>query len=179
MDEILKLFGGTENIWAIIQENAPKVGIEATRIMLELFYVMKSPETGMINKSIIVAALGYQLLPEDILPREKFGLLGFLDNGITLAFAYNRVKSSVTPEIEQQVNSILRNWFGGERRSDKAQEWIPSGDRTSDNGGYSPRQVYTTHGQQPNNHTSLNDNFDRNNKPQSPSWNDDEDVVID
>ena len=43
MDEILKLFGGTENIWAIIQENAPKVGIEVTRTMFELFYVMKSP----------------------------------------------------------------------------------------------------------------------------------------
>ena len=111
MDEILKLFGGAENLWAAIQENAGQVGIEATKTMLELFYVLKSPDTSMLNKSLIVAALGYQLLPDDAMPRDRFGLLGLLDNGITLAFAYNRVKSSVTPEIEQQVNNILRNWF--------------------------------------------------------------------
>ena len=63
MDEILKMFGGAENLWASIQENAAKVGIEATRVMLELFYVLKSPDTSMLNKSLIVAALGYQLLP--------------------------------------------------------------------------------------------------------------------
>ncbi len=61
MDEILKLFGGAENLWAAIQENASLVGIEATKMMLELFYVLKSPDTSMLNKSLIVAALGYQL----------------------------------------------------------------------------------------------------------------------
>ena len=34
MDEILKMFGGTENIWNAIQKNATKVGIEVTRTML-------------------------------------------------------------------------------------------------------------------------------------------------
>lgn len=177
MDEILKLFGGTENIWAIIQENAPKVGIEVTRTMLELFYVMKSPETGMINKSLIVAALGYQLLPEDVLPRDKFGLLGFLDNGITLAFAYNRVKSSVTPEIEHQVNNILHNWFGTADTPTRHEEFL------SDNnieGDYTPQPAYDAP-QQANNHTSangLNGNSGRSSS-QKPVWNDDEDVVID
>ena len=71
MDEILKMFGGAENIWNAIQNNAAKVGIEVTRTMLELFYVLKSPQTDMIDKTLIVAALGYQLLPEDALTREK------------------------------------------------------------------------------------------------------------
>lgn len=178
MDEILKIFGGTENIWAIIQENAPKVGIEATRIMLELFYVMKSPETGMINKSLIVAALGYQLLPEDVLPRDKFGLLGLLDNGITLAFAYKRVKSSVTPEIERQVNSILESWFDRERLSDENQECTPSYDRTSENGSDGSQYVYTIPLQSSNSPSSDDIIDSYNNKLQRPSW-DDEDVVID
>ena len=126
MDEILKMFGGAENnIWAAIQNNADKVGLEATRIMLELFYVLKSPETSMLNKTLIVAALGYQLLPEDIMPRDKYGLFGFLDNGVTLSFAYNKVKSSVTPEIEQQVNNILRNWFDMDSQSLR-QDMIPT-----------------------------------------------------
>ena len=65
MDEIIRMFGGAENIWNAIQTNAERFGIESTRVMLELFYVLKSPETSMINKTLIVTALGYQLLPED------------------------------------------------------------------------------------------------------------------
>lgn len=176
MDEILKLFGGTENLWAIIQENAPKVGIEATRIMLELFYIMKSPETGMINKSLIVAALGYQLLPEDVLPRDKFGLLGLLDNGITLAFAYNKVKSSVTPEIEQQVNNVLRNWFGADTQP--TQLWSGSTDYNQD-GSYEP--IYQNPQQQTYSRPSSDGQFDNKDRvsSQKPVWDDNEDVVID
>ena len=112
MEEIMNKFGGMENILTAIKNGAAKMGRATTKMMLELYYVLKSPATSTANKAIIVAALGYQLLPKDLLPRKKFGLLGFLDNGITLAMAYNRVKSSVTPEIEQQVNATLNNWFG-------------------------------------------------------------------
>lgn len=112
MEEMLNKFGGMENIQTAIKNGAAKAGRTTTKMMLELFYVLKSPKTSTANKAIIVAALGYQLLPKDLLPRKKFGLLGFLDNGITLAVAYNRVKSSITPEIEQQVTNTLNNWFG-------------------------------------------------------------------
>lgn len=112
MEEILNKFGGTENLLATIKSSAAKLGRATTKMMLELYYVLKSPNTSTVNKTIIVAALGYQLLPKDLLPRKRFGLLGFLDNGITLAVAYNRVKSSITPEIEQQVTNTLNNWFG-------------------------------------------------------------------
>ena len=173
MDEILKIFGGAENLWAAIQENAAKVGIEATRVMLELFYVLKSPDTSMLNKSLIVAALGYQLLPEDAMPRDRFGLLGFLDNGVTLAFAYNRVKSSVTPEIEQQVNNILWNWFDMDSLAD-GQNGIPTDSGQS--GGYTPQPVYQKPQQQ-----TYNRQPSDGHRPSSPKpiWDDDEDVVID
>lgn len=178
MDEILKMFGGAENLWAAIQENAAKVGIEATRVMLELFYVLKSPDTSMLNKSLIVAALGYQLLPEDAMPRDKFGLLGFLDNGVTLAFAYNRVKSSVTPEIEQQVNNILWNWFDMDSQTD-GQNGIPADPGQS--GGYAPQPVYQNPQQQTYNRQPLDGQYGSNSgpSPKKPIWDDDEDVVID
>ena len=178
MDEILKMFGGAENLWAAIQENAAKVGIEATRVMLELFYVLKSPDTSMLNKSLIVAALGYQLLPEDAMPRDRFGLLGLLDNGVTLAFAYNRVKSSVTPEIEQQVNNILWSWFDMNSQTDD-QNGIPTDSGQS--GGYAPQPVYQTPQQQTYNRPNMDNNFGTTPRPsnQKPVWDDDEDVVID
>ena len=105
-------FGGMENILTAIRNEAAKAGRATTKMMLELYYVLKSPSISTANKAIIVAALGYQLLPKDLLPRKRFGLLGFLDNGITLAVAYNRVKSSITPEIEMLVTNTLNSWFG-------------------------------------------------------------------
>ena len=104
-------FGGMENILTAIKNGAVKAGRSTTKMMLELYYALKSPETSMVNKTIILAALGYQLLPKDLLPRKKYGLLGFVDNGITLAVAYNRVKKSITPEIERQVNDTMNGWF--------------------------------------------------------------------
>lgn len=113
MNQILKLFGGSEQLWQYIQKYATKAGIEGTRTVLEMYYVLKSPNTPMLDKTIIVAALAYQLLPEDLVSTENFGILGILDNGAALALAYNRVKTRVTPQIESQVNAILSQWFGG------------------------------------------------------------------
>ena len=178
MDELLKMFGGAENLWAAIQENAAKVGIEARKIMLELFYVLKSPETSMLNKSLIVAALGYQLLPKDAMPRDRFGLLGFLDNGVTLAFAYNRVKSSVTPEIEQHVNSVLHSWF--EEDDWSTQQTSYSIDNNTES-SYTPNSADHNPQQRTYNCPSLGGQSGNNARPsaQKPIWDDDEDVVID
>lgn len=122
MKDILKKFGGTENILNAIKGNALILGQSATKMMLEMYYVLKSPQTSAGNKAIIVAALGYQLLPKDLLPRKRFGILGFLDNGVTLAIAYKKVKLSVTPEIEQQVEETLNKWFSQNGNNNDATE---------------------------------------------------------
>lgn len=104
MDELNNLFGGAEQLWQCIKAYAAEAGREATRIVLELYYVVKSPYTPTLDKTLIIAALGYQLLPDDkkLLSPEKYGLLGLLDNGAALALAYNRVKIRVTPQIERR-----------------------------------------------------------------------------
>lgn len=158
MDELNKLFGDTEKLWQSIISYAGKAGREATRMILELYYVLKSPNTPALDKTIIVAALGYQLLPSDLMSKENFGWLGFLDNGAALALAYNRVKSRVTPQIEFQVEAILNQWFG---------------DSLSSNEPYlEPQTVNVPVSQVP---------VEQPNRINGPSggYNDDEDVVID
>lgn len=114
MDELSNLFGGAEQLWQYIKMYAAEAGREATQVVLELYYVVKSPYTPALDKTLIIAALGYQLLPDDkkLLSREKYGVLGLLDNGAALALAYSRVKTRVTPQIEVQVNALLDQWFG-------------------------------------------------------------------
>lgn len=134
MDELSNLFGGAEQLWQYIKVYATKAGREATRVVLELYYVVKSPNTPALDKTIIIAALGYQLLPNDLMSKDKYGWLGLLDNGAALVLAYNRVKTRVTPQIETQVDAILNQWFGYEQpqiETVSESPQIPSGNDNS------------------------------------------------
>lgn len=108
---INSLFGSTEAIWAAIKKFELIGSKEATRMMLQMYYCLKSPGTPSLDKLIIVCGLGYQLLPKDALPIEKYSLLGLLDNGITLALAFSKVQNNVTPEINNQAKAVLEQWF--------------------------------------------------------------------
>lgn len=177
MDELSNLFGGAEQLWQYIKVYAAIAGREATRIVLELYYVVKSPHTPALDKTLIIAALGYQLLPDDkkLLSREKYGLLGLLDNGVTLALAYNRVKTRVTPQIEAQVDAILNQWFGSEQpqidtTSERPQ--IPSGNNDFGGNYWDP---------QPATMPVIPESLIINNRANTllGGYRDDEDIIID
>lgn len=168
MDEILKLFGGAEQLWTYIQRYAGTAGKEATRIVLESYYVVRSPETPVWDKTIIIAALAYQLLPTDLLPKDKFGVLGILDNGAAMALAYNRVKTRLTPQIESQVSAILNQWFHQEQSANSALSGDSSTPISSNTGDWidQPQTVQTS-----------TNPCNQNPHPSIPP-DDDEDVVI-
>ncbi len=108
---INSFFGSSDEIWSAIKKYALIGSREATQMMLQMYYCLKAPSTPFLDKVIIVAGLGYQLLPQDALPVEKYKFLGVLDNGITLALAYNKVRENVTPAISAQVDALLSQWF--------------------------------------------------------------------
>lgn len=177
MDELSNLFGSAEQLWQYIKIYATKAGREATRVVLELYYVVKSPHTPALDKTLIIAALGYQLLPDDkkLLSREKYGLLGLLDNGAALALAYNRVQTRITPQIETQVDAILNQWFGTERPEIAAAPESPQISKDNDKfGGTHWEPQSTTNPAAPE--TTIGTN-----RPTTPlgGFGDEEDVVID
>lgn len=174
MDQLFRLFGSGEQLWQYIQKYAKKAGIEGTRMVLELYYVLKSPDTPGLDKTIIVAALAYQLLPEDLLSTENFGILGILDNGAALALAYNRVKSRVTPQINAQVNAMLNQWFSVSQPASTPTP-ISNGNNwnhSTVNSGWQEQTVQTP----PRFNT---ESQRRNPQRQTSSMWDDEDVVVD
>lgn len=174
MDNILRLFGGSEQLWQYIQKYAKTASVEGTRTVLELYYVLKSPDTPGLDKTIIVAALAYQLLPEDLISTENFGILGFIDNGAALALAYNRMKSRITPQIDAQVNAILNQWFGGIQS-------VIAGDAPSNNNWNTPNSYNDGLREQPTQnppHFNTHEPVSKPRKPAAPMW-DDDDVVID
>lgn len=94
-----------------IKTGAQTAGREATKVALECYQVMKAETTPTVDKIIIGAALAYQFLP-NLMDKDNFGpILSLLDNAVTLAIAYNRVKAHVTPEIQDKVDAQLAQWF--------------------------------------------------------------------
>ncbi len=56
---------------------------------------------------LVIAAIAYFILPEDIIPEEKYGPFGYVDDIYLCAFVANEIaKQSSSPDI------LARNWDG-------------------------------------------------------------------
>jgi len=79
--------------------------------VLCLYYTLMSPDVSVGNKTIIIGALGYFILPIDIIP-DFIPVLGFTDDLAALKLAFDAVRASVTPDIENQARQKMAEWFG-------------------------------------------------------------------
>ncbi len=170
MDELNTLFGDAEQLWQYIKAYSAKAGREATRTVLELYYVVKSPNTPTLDKTLIVTALGYLLLPNHMINRDNHQWLALVSKGAAVMLAYNRVKTHVTPAIKTQVEGVLNQWFNDDSELDASplQPQLPGGD--VDFSEPYPKSI-------PN-------NFDDVTAPAKPNkslggYGDDEEVVVD
>ena len=55
-------------LWDKVKSVAKKAGIKVIYYVLVLFYAMKSENVTMAEKALIIAALGYFILPLDLIP---------------------------------------------------------------------------------------------------------------
>lgn len=90
------------SFWDKIKSFAAKAGYELIRNALLLYYAMQSPTMPAKDKAIIVAVLGYFILPTDLIP-DLIAVLGFTDDAAALIWAIKTVKQNITPEIESQA----------------------------------------------------------------------------
>jgi uncharacterized membrane protein YkvA (DUF1232 family) len=90
------------SFWDKIKSFAAKAGYELIRNALLLYYAMQSPTMPAKDKAIIVAVLGYFILPTDLIP-DLIAVLGFTDDAAALIWAIKTMKQNITPEIESQA----------------------------------------------------------------------------
>lgn len=100
-----------QKLWEQVAEYGKRGGRIAARPVLILYYVLKSPETAMADKVIIVSALSYLVLPIDLISAKKLPIIGWLDEAAAIWAAYEKVKKYCTPQIELQVDLLLDDWF--------------------------------------------------------------------
>ena len=94
-----------------IKDWGKTLGRTSMRPVLSLYYVLKSPDTPLSDKLLVVSALSYLILPVDLISARRFPVLGWIDEIPAVTIAYKKVKKHITPEIESEVDNILEKWF--------------------------------------------------------------------
>lgn len=89
---------------------AKKAGIKLVYSALLLYYVLKSKSITTKDKTLIIGALGYLILPLDLIP-DVIPALGLTDDLAAMMFALSIVKTYVDDDIEQQAKDKLSDWF--------------------------------------------------------------------
>ncbi len=98
-------------VWSKLAQVAKAAGIKTVYLVLLLQYVATSPNVSKADKLKIYGALGYFILPLDLIP-DAMPVMGFSDDFAALLWVVRLVWTNITPEIELRAKDKLRQWFG-------------------------------------------------------------------
>ena len=100
-----------KSLWESICRWSRKAGCTATRPVLILWYVMRSPDTPKKDKLAIFASLVYLVFPIDLLDAKRLPIIGWLDEVVSVAVMIQKMSKHITPDIEARVTIQLDRWF--------------------------------------------------------------------
>lgn len=93
-----------------IKKVARKAGVKIVYVVLLLYYSTLDKELPMKDRLMVLAALGYFILPVDFIPDVLPG--GFADDMAALVYVLRQVWTNLTPETKQKARKRLTEWFG-------------------------------------------------------------------
>ena len=94
-----------------IKSVARWAGAKVMYAVLLLYYVLQSPTISKGDKSKIYGALGYFILPTDLVV-DFLPIVGYSDDLAALMIALHAVATNITPEVKAQAKAKLSKWFG-------------------------------------------------------------------
>ena len=99
-----------EGLMDKLKKFAKKAGIKTVYAALLLYYVLLSKDVPAKEKGLIIGALGYLILPVDLIP-DAIPIAGFTDDLAALASVIHIVRVFLSPEIQAQAQAKLKDWF--------------------------------------------------------------------
>lgn len=76
-----------------------------------LYYVLKSKDVPIKVKAEIIGALGYVIVPLDLIP-DFIPVAGFADDLAAITFAVQVARAHITPDIQQKAEQKILEIFG-------------------------------------------------------------------
>jgi uncharacterized membrane protein YkvA (DUF1232 family) len=99
-----------KGFWNKLRKYAIKAGQSVVYQSLLLFYVLKDSNTPYWARSVIITALGYFILPLDLIP-DIIPVAGFADDLGALITAVYTVGRSISEEHHKQAQAKMQQWF--------------------------------------------------------------------
>ena len=92
-----------------IAKIAKRAGAKLVYIALVLYYTLQSDKVSIMDKAIIVGALGYLVSPLDVIP-DAIPIVGLGDDLAVLLYVIGKI-GDVSEEIKEKAKSKLTKWF--------------------------------------------------------------------
>lgn len=100
-----------DSFWKKLKHLASNVGSKVLYPALQLYFLLQAKDVPMRAKTLIVGALGYLILPVDMVP-DFIPALGFTDDLTALMVALRTLNKYLTPDInaraKDQANKLLK-----------------------------------------------------------------------
>ena len=102
-----------DGLWSKIQKFSKKAGSSVIYAVLLLYFTMSKEEVPVKVKATIAGALGYFILPLDLIPDVAPGV-GFTDDLGVLIAALVAVAMYIDEDTKTQARNKLKDWFGND-----------------------------------------------------------------
>nr|WP_042347649.1 YkvA family protein [Bacillus massiliigorillae] len=102
-----------DKFWDKLKKYGKKAGSSVVYAVLLLYFTLQKPEVPAKTKAIIVGALGYFILPFDLIPDVALGV-GFTDDLGALGIALLQVAMYIDDDIKEKAKVKLTDWFGSQ-----------------------------------------------------------------
>lgn len=99
-------------LWKKIERVAKKVGATVLLPVFTLYYMLQDDKVSLQHKAYIVGALGYFILPINLIPDGILPVIGFTDDIAVMTLVLKLVKDSITPEIKARANQRVAEVMG-------------------------------------------------------------------
>ena len=99
------------SFWEKIKNYAKEAGLKVIYSALLLYYASEEPEVPKKAKATIYGALGYFILPLDLIP-DHISVVGFADDASILLWALLQVAVHINLTTKAKAKAQLENWFG-------------------------------------------------------------------
>jgi uncharacterized membrane protein YkvA (DUF1232 family) len=107
------------SFWRKLRRLVGRASRELVERALILYYCLKDPDTPSWARAVILAALGYFVLPADLVP-DLVPFTGLADDFGVLVSALASVAGHVKPEHRQAAGALVSRWTGDGRRASGA-----------------------------------------------------------
>lgn len=99
-----------DSFWGKMKGVAKKVGAKGIYYALILYYVLQKDDVPKSSKALIIGALGYFILPIDLIP-DLMPIVGYTDDIAGLLLVVKQVWMYVDDDVKDDAKFKMQEWF--------------------------------------------------------------------